>query len=39
MAHSLKEVNEMVDQGWIFVQFAMPGQGGANDYLLKRAKP
>ncbi len=39
MASSLAEVNQLADQGWIVVNFAMPGQGGPNQYLLKRAKP
>ena len=39
MATSLKEVNELADQGWIVVNFSMPGQGGPNKYLLKRPKP
>jgi hypothetical protein len=39
MVESLKEVNQLADQGWIVVNFAMPGQGGPNQYLLKRAKP
>ena len=39
MATSLKEVNELADQGWIVVNFAIPGQGGPNEYLLKHPKP
>src|SRR4051812_37450791 len=39
MADTLAEVNQLGDQGWIVVNFAMPGQGGPNQYLLKRAKP
>jgi hypothetical protein len=39
MASSLSEVNQLADQGWIVVNFAMPGQGGPNQYLLKRSKP
>jgi len=39
LATSLKEVNELADQGWTVSSFAMPGQGGPNEYLLKRPKP
>jgi hypothetical protein len=39
MVESLKEVNQLADQGWVVVNFAMPGQGGPNEYLLKRPKP
>lgn len=39
MVKSLVEVNQLADQGWTVVSFAMPGQGGPNEYLLKRAKP
>jgi hypothetical protein len=39
MVESLKEVNQLAGQGWIVVNFAMPGQGGPNEYLLKHAKP
>jgi hypothetical protein len=38
-ATSLKEVNELADQGWTVVNFAIPGQGGPNEYLLKRPNP
>ena len=37
MASSLAEVNQLSDQGWIVVNFAMP-DGGPYQYLLKRAK-
>ena len=39
MVKSLKDVNELADEGWTVVDFAIPGQGGPNEYLLKRAKP
>ena len=39
MASSLVEVNQLADQGWIVVNFAMPSQGGPYQYLLKRVKP
>ena len=39
MVESLKEVNQLAEEGWTVVNFAMPGQGGPNEYLLKRAKP
>ncbi len=34
----LAEVNQLADQGWIVVNFAMP-DAGPWGYLLKRAKP
>ena len=36
--NSLAEVNQLADQGWTVVNFAIPG-GGPYEYLLKRAKP
>jgi hypothetical protein len=38
MASSIAEVNQLADQGWTVVNFAMP-DGGPYQYLLKRAKP
>ncbi len=35
---SLSEVNQLADQGWIVVNFAMP-DSGPWQYLLKRVKP
>jgi len=35
---SLSEVNQLADQGWTVVNFAVP-DGGPWQYLLKRAKP
>ena len=35
---SLSEVNQLADQGWTVVNFAMP-DAGPWQYLLKRAKP
>ena len=35
---SLSEVNQLAEQGWTVVTFAMP-DGGPWQYLLKRAKP
>jgi uncharacterized protein YceK len=36
--NSLAEVNQLADQGWTVVNFAIPG-GGPYEYLLKRPKP
>jgi hypothetical protein len=36
--NSFAEVNQLADQGWTVVNFAIPG-GGPYEYLLKRAKP
>jgi hypothetical protein len=38
MGGSLAEVNQLADQGWTVVNFAIPN-GGQYQYLLKRAKP
>ncbi len=37
-ATSLAEVNQLAEQGWTVVNFAMP-DSGPWQYLLKRAKP
>jgi uncharacterized protein YceK len=36
--NTLAEVNQLADQGWTVVNFAIPGSG-PYEYLLKRAKP
>jgi hypothetical protein len=38
MTSNLAEVNQLADQGWTVVNFAMP-ESGRYQYLLKRAKP
>jgi len=38
MAHDMKEVNELADQGWVVVNFAPQPEGGPINYLLRRAK-
>ncbi len=35
---SLAEVNQLAEQGWTVVKFAVP-EGGPFQYLLKRPKP
>ena len=37
-AGSLAEVNQLAEQGWTVVNFAIP-QGGPYQYLLRRPKP
>ena len=38
ISSTLTEVNQLADQGWTVVNFAVPN-GGPYQYLLKRAKP
>ena len=37
-SHTLAEVNQLAEQGWIVVNLAVP-YGGPYVYLLRRAKP
>ena len=38
MTSKLSEVNQLADQGWTVVNFAIP-ESGPYQYLLRRAKP